>query len=121
MTDEELYDYDPQLASESPSYKEWLISRFEEASELSVKLGKAYTLNRANLDDHLTMISIECELWRHLRPKLKNSQIEEEFELFRPFVEDSRMFLAPGLESYLWKFHDTIVIAFEELGYTSVK
>lgn len=112
---------EPQVASESQTYKENLLNTFIESSLIATRLSMFYTMNREDYKDHVKFIAIESELWRRIRPKLVGSKIEDKYERFRPFANNTRLFLVPGFEHLIWELHTLNVEAFEHLGITNLK
>jgi len=121
MINENRYADEGELLDTGEEYKRFLLERLELISDLSVSLRKSYTQNKANREDHHNLVSLSIELWEQLYPKVRNTELQEEFEKFLPFYENPRLFFLPGMTRRLWQLVFVIRMAYENLGLCRVK
>ena len=117
---EQEYYSETEQASES-SYKEYLLDRFKLMSDIAITLRKSYIKNQENSGSHISMISIACELWNQISPKMDNTPLEQQFKNWIPFVLEPRLFLETDYESMIWLFIYHIRMGFEHLGITKIE
>lgn len=118
------YNYDevaPEQASETTSYREYLLDRYELMCDIAINLRKSYLHNRENRDAHFALISISCELWNQLFPKIQKSDLKGDFKKWIPFVLDPRLFLERKYENMIWLFLFHIRMGFEHLSLTNIE
>jgi len=120
MSEDEKY-YSPELTEQPSEYKQYLLTRLELISDLSVSLRKHYTQNRADREDHHNLVSLTVEMWMQLYPKIRGTSLEPEFHKFLPFYKNPRLFFLPGMEKRLWQLIFVIRMAFEAQGLCRVK
>jgi len=77
------YEDTTEQASES-SYKDYLLERFKLMSDIAITVRKAYIKNQESRESHVSMISIACELWNQISPKMDETPLEAQFKLWIP-------------------------------------
>jgi hypothetical protein len=120
MPNEDEY-YGSDVVEQPSNYKQFLLERLELISDLSVSLRKNFTLNKANREDHHSLVSLAIEMWAQLFPKVRGTDLEEEFLKYLPFYNNPRLFFLKGMEKYLWHLVFLIRLAFEEQGLCRVR
>jgi len=120
MVDEEGY-YSPEVTEHPSEYKQFLLTRLELISDLSVSLRKHYTQNKADREDHHSLVSLAVEMWAQLYPKVRGTFLEPEFKKFLPFYKNPRLFFLPKMEKRLWHLVFLIRMAYEEQGLCRVE
>jgi len=117
--EQEYYDESEQ-ASQS-SYKDFLLKRFELMSDIAITLRKSYIKNHENRESHFSLISISCELWSQISPKIDGTPLGKDFKNWIPFVLEPKLFLEPDYENMIWLFVFHIRMGFEHLGITKIE
>jgi hypothetical protein len=115
------YQDESELLEYGGEYRQFLLTRLELISDLSVSLRKHYTQNRADREDHHNLVSLAIETWEQLYPKVRNTPLEKEFRKFLPFYQNPRLFFLPGMTQRLWQLVFLIRMAYEDLGLCRVK
>lgn len=120
MPSEMEYDVTEQ-ASDTPSYKEYLLDHYETMCDLAISLRKSYLNNQQNRDAHFALISISIELWNQIFPKIEKSALKNSFRKWKTFVLEPRLFLMHKYENLIWSFIVHIRMGFEYLGLTKIE
>jgi hypothetical protein len=115
------YDEVPIQQAEVSNYREYLIRRFVDMSDVAIRLRQSYTMGLENFEDHCLLVSILCELWFHLFPKMDGTDLQEGFEAWIPIVAEPKILFVKGYESVLWLFEAQICAGFEHLGLAKLK
>jgi hypothetical protein len=109
-----------KLAEYTDEYKRWLVTQLEEMSTLSQDLRMAYMKGEEKRDIHNALISISCEIWMHLLPKMKDTPFFRDFKKWMPFYVEPRLFILPDYANLIWEFIFVIRMGYEHLGITKI-
>jgi len=103
------------------SYSDHMRSFLKAIDYYSVELRQSYTYGMENREAHFRLISLCCQAWIQLFPKIMDKkELAEEFKKWIPVVHDSRILLDPKYANLIWLFVIHIRMGYEHLGLTSI-
>lgn len=108
------------IAEYSDQYKRWLIKEWQELSEYQMQLRMSYMTGEENRDVHNALISISCEIWMQLLPKMKETGFYDDFKKWMPFYVEPRLFLVDSYAHMIFEFTFVIRMGLEHLGITKL-
>lgn len=114
------YPYPIEQASPQDEVARILINMWDALGDFSTELNFSYMIGEENRYAHFMMISIACQLWRKLRPKMENTTLAPYFAFWIPFINDQRLFIKEGNERSIFFLEDIIDEAFEHLNLTKL-
>ncbi len=109
-----------QIAEYSDLYKRWLIDQLKEMSMYAEQLRMSYMIGEENRNVHNALISISCELWMHLLPKLKTTPFYDDFKKWMIFYVEPRLFLVDKYAHLIFEFTFVIRMGYEHIGITRI-
>lgn len=88
----------------------------------SIELRQAYIYGKENRESHFQLISLLCQAWMALFPKVMNKpDLARNFKKWMKVVDDPRLLLLPRYEGLVWLFEMHIRLGYEHLNLTSIE
>ena len=115
-------DIPMEHAGGADSYSEHLLSYLRAIDYYSVELRQAYIYGKENRDAHFRLISLLCQAWYQLFPKvMNNKELWHYFRKWKTVVHEPRLLLTKKYEDLIWLFIAHIRLAYEHLGLTDIE
>ena len=103
------------------SYSEHMRQFLKAIDFYSVELRQAYIYSKENREAHYRLISLLCQSWIQLFPKIMNKpDLRDSFKKWMPIVYEPKILLHPKYENLIWLFEIHIRMGFEHLGLTNI-
>lgn len=88
----------------------------------SIELRQSYIYGKENRESHYQLISLLCQAWNALLPKVMGKPyLVKNFMKWKNVVDDPRLLLLPKYEGLVWLFAVHIRFGYEYLNLTSIE
>jgi len=111
----------PSEQATGESYADHMRDFLKAIDYYSVELRQSYIYGKENREAHFRLISLLCQAWIQLFPKIMNKpELADNFKKWMPVVYEPKRLLLPKYENLIWLFEIHIRMGFEYLGLTNI-
>lgn len=116
---EEEYEFQEE-AEYTELYKKWIVVQLQEMSELARDLRTSYLNGEEDRETHFELISLCCELWMQLLPKMTNTSIFDKYKKWSVIYSEPRILLVDRFSPLIFEFTFIIRMGAEHLGISRI-